>query len=149
MKTKTRNSLLAVCLSAVLVATATVAAGPALEVGEVSAPHVKLDFARRQFRNTVNESVARLDTARVKGGPYVVSASIVRLSAASGEHGVQSTAVVETVLRHKSSGHLIAMTQGKATAAAPGGSLADAQNSALRAALESALKDVPQVLLGR
>lgn len=146
MKTKIRNSLLAACLSAILVATATVAAGPAIEVGEVRAPRVKLDFVVRQFRKTVHESVARLDTERVKGGPFVVSASLVRLSADSGEYGVQATAVVETVLRYKNSGVMIGTTQGKATAAAPGGSLADAQNSALRAAMESALRDVPGAL---
>lgn len=149
MKVKNRNSLLAVCLSLILVATATVAAGPALEVGEVRTPRAKFDFVARQFRKTVHESVAQLDTAQIKGGPFVVSASLVRLSADSGEYGVQATAVVETVLRHKRSGELIGMSHGKATASASGGSLLDAQNSALRAAMESALKDVPQALLRR
>lgn len=149
MTTKTRNSLLAIGLSLVLVATATVAAGPALEVGEVSAPRVKPDLVVGQFRKTVHESVARLDMARVKGGPYIVSASLVRLSADPVEYGVQATAVVATTLRHKRSGALIGTTQGKATAAAPSGSLADAQNSALRAAMESAVKDIPGALVAR
>lgn len=149
MTTKTRNSLLAIGLSLILVATATVAAGPTLEVGEVSAPRVKPDLVVGQFRKTVHESVARLDMERVKGGPFVVSASLVRLSADSVEYGAQATAVVDTVLRHKRSGALIGTTQGKATAAAPSGSLADAQNSALRAALESALRDVPRTLVAR
>lgn len=148
MKTKTRNSLLAVCLSLILVATVTVAAAPSVEVGEVNAPHVKGELVIRQFQKTVHESVAQLDTKRLKGGPFIVSASLVGLSADAGDYGVQATAIIETVLRHKKSGALLGMTRGRATAAAPGGSLVDARNSALRAAMESALRDVPRALQG-
>ncbi len=146
MKSKTRNSLLAVCLSLILVATVTVAASPSVEVGEVKAPKVKGELVLREFQRSVHESVARLDTKRVKGGPFVVSASLVRLSADTGDHGVEATAVIDTVLRHKTSGALLGTTQGRATAAAPGGSVFDAQNSAVRAAVESALRGVPRAL---
>lgn len=149
MTVKIRNSLLAVCLSAVLVASVTVAAGPTVVVGEVHASRAKPEFVARQFRRAVYESVAELDTTQITGGPFVVSASLVRLSADSGEYGVQVTAVVATALRHKTTGSLIGQAEGRATATAPGGSLVDAQTSALRAATESALKDVPEALRHR
>jgi hypothetical protein len=149
MKVKSRNILLALCLSVVLATSVTVAAGPAVVVGEVYTARAKPDFVARQFRKVVHDSVADLDTAEVTGGPFVVSASLLRLSADSGEYGVQVTAVVATALRHKTSGNLIGTTEGRAIAAASGGSLLDAQTSALRAATESALTDVPRALRRR
>lgn len=149
MKPKTRNSLLAICLSLVLIAGVTVAAGPAIEIGEVRSPPTKGALVAKHFRNTVQEAVAELDTTKVKGGPFLVSASLVKLNGSTTALGVQATAMVQAVLIHKNSGSMIGMTEGQATAAAPGGSLSDAQRSALRAAMQSALKDVPAALSAR
>jgi hypothetical protein len=149
MKPKTRNSLLAICLSLVFIAGVTVAAAPAIEVGEVRSPPTKGALVAKHFRNTVLESIAELDTAQIKGGPFLVSASLVKLNGNTTELGVQATALVRTVLIHKKTGSMIGMTEGQATAHAPGGSLSDAQHSALRAAMQSALKDVSAALSGR
>src|SRR5690606_9030543 len=119
MKPKTRNSLLALCLSLVFIAGVTVAAAPVIEVGEVRSPPTKGALIAKHFKHTVHESVAELDTTRVKGGPFLVSASLVKLSGSTTELGVEATAVVRTLLAHKSTGAMIGLTEGQATAAAP------------------------------
>jgi hypothetical protein len=146
MQLKVTRILLAICLSGLLLAGVTVAAAPTVQVGEVTARHAQTAFFLRQLRETVHHSVAQLDTERVKGGPFVVSARLTELDVKTGELGLQATAVIETTLRDKGRGALLGMTRGRATAIAPGGNAVEAQNSAVRAAVESALKDVPAAL---
>lgn len=149
MKLKTRNSLFAICISLVLVAGVTIAAAPTIQVGAIRSPSTNNALAIEQFKNTVHESVSRLDTTSVRGGPFVFSASLVRMTSESGEFGVQATAVIKTALVERSSGALIGASQGMATAAAPGGNSSEAQRSALRAAMRSAIEGIPSALRAR
>lgn len=146
MKLKLAKVLLAICVSGVLLAGATVAAAPRVEVGEVTARQAQSPFFMRRFKETVHHTVSALDTDKVKGGPFLVSAQLVELDVRTSDLGLQATAIIETVLRDKSRGTLLGMTTGRATAVAPGGNALEAQDSAVRAAVESALKDVPEAL---
>jgi hypothetical protein len=146
MQFEIKKVLLAICLSGLLVAGVTVAASPSVQVGEVTARKAQSAFFMKRLKEAVHQSVAKLDTDRVKGGPWVVSASLVEMDVRPGDQGLQATVVIETVLRNKSEGTLLGMTRGRATAIAPGGNSVEAQNSALRAAVESALEGVPAAL---
>lgn len=146
MKIELKKVLLAICLSCVLVAGVTVAAAPNVQVGEVTAKKAQTPFFMKRFREVVHHSVEQLDTTKVKGGPFLVSASLVDLDVRPGDLGLEATAIIETVLRDKSRGTLLGMTRGRATAVAPGGNSVEAQNTAVRAAVESALVDVPSAL---
>lgn len=146
MKLKLAKVLLAICVSGMLLAGATVAAAPRVEVGEVTAQQTQSPFFMRRFKETVRHTVSALDTEKVKGGPFLVSARLVELDVRTGDSGLQATAVIDAVVRDKSRGMLVGMTTGRATAVAPGGNALHAQDTAVRAAVESALKNVPAAL---
>ncbi len=146
MTPRIQRALWALFLSATLVAGAAVAASPTVQVGEVNAHKAGSRHLEKRFRLSVFDSVEKLDTSRVKGGPFVVSASLVRLDTKARNHGLEATAVIEATLRYKDSGNLIGMTRGRATAAGSANNMRAIQSSAMRAAVESALEGVPRAL---
>jgi len=115
-------------------------------VAEVSVQTRDGAALRKALLASVRKTVSKLDSRNVRGGPFLVSAALVRIQTEQGKHGLQSTAFISTSLRRKSSGALVASTRGRATAIVPGGTTSETESSAVEAAVESALSDVPRAL---
>ena len=117
-----------------------------VEMAEVSARAKDTAHLTSRLKTTVQNQIAGLDTKKVRGGPFLVAATLVRLDRRVGKYGQEVTAVIETSLRHKAQGTLIGTVTGRATAASHAESTSALEQSALDAATESALQGAVKVL---
>lgn len=145
MQKQLRIGLITISLAAALIAGSALAVSPRVQVAEITVGEHERAMLK-SFQRMVRASVQQMYIQKVRGGPFLISASLVDLKTKRGDFGLQATAKVVATLRHKKSGALIGSIQGKATAVASGGSTVEAQDSALKAAVESALSNVPDVL---
>jgi hypothetical protein len=84
--------------------------------------------------------------ARAPRERYVLSATLVRLDAERSERSVRATAAVSLVLRREKGQILHAILSGRATAEESGADLDGARGTALHAAVESALRRLPEAV---
>jgi hypothetical protein len=140
--------VVAVALS--LGATAVIAGGSPgapVSLGEVSAKAPAGEY-RAPLRSAVLEALeqAKLGRSRER---YVLSASLDTLDAKQDGRRVSATAVVSLALRREKEQTLHAVLRGNATAEASDVTLASAREDALRAAVESAMRRLPEAVLPR
>ncbi|HEY3494339.1 MAG TPA: hypothetical protein VGK73_06625 [Polyangiaceae bacterium] len=120
------------------------ASDPAVVVGEVSAAP-KARALLPELRRALVAEVERAPVVRTRER-FVLSASLVQLETEQGAAAVRATAVVSLVLRHAREQRLRAILSGRATAEESGSDLESARESALHAAVESAVRRLPEAL---
>ena len=111
-------------------------------LGEVRADSSSDAFVpelRRVLDQELNRALRRAPRER-----YVLSATLVRLDAEKIERSVRATAAVSLVLRREKGQTLHAILSGRATAEESGSDLDGARGTALHAAVESALRRLPE-----
>jgi len=116
-----------------------------VSLGEVSGTTPAGEFAA-PLRSAVRDA---LDAAKL-GRPrerFVLSASLEKLDAKQDGRRVSATAVVSMVLRREKEQTLHAILRGNATAEASDVTLDSAREDALRAAVESAMRRLPEALM--
>jgi hypothetical protein len=129
---------------AVTAATTGRAGEPPVTVGEVSAGTPSGEFSI-PLRTALNEGVARLSLAAPRDR-FVLSATLLRLDAEQVGRGARASAEVSLVLRRARQQTLYAVIKGNATAEAPDSSVGELRDDALRAAVRSALRRLPEAL---
>jgi hypothetical protein len=115
-----------------------------VSIGEVSGTTPSGEFAA-PLRSAVQEA---LDAAKL-GRPrerFVLSASLETLESKKDGRRVSATAVVSMVLRREKEQTLHAILRGNATAEASDVTLDSAREDALRAAVESAMRRLPEAV---
>ena len=124
---------------------ATSRAGEApVTLGEVRASTEAGDFSR-PLRALLRDGIARAALGRSRE-PFVLSATLVRLDAERIGGGTRATAAVSLVLRRAREQSLYALVSGRATAEAASGSVGETLDDALRGAVESALRRLPEAV---
>jgi len=115
-----------------------------VSIGEVNGTTSSGEFAA-PLRSALREALgqAKLGRARER---FVLSASLVTLDAKKDGRSVSARAVVSVVLRREKEQTLHAMLRGSATAEESDGALDSARETALRAAVESALRRLPEAV---
>jgi hypothetical protein len=100
---------------------------------------------RAPLRNAVREALdaTKLGRARER---FVLSATLVTLDARQTGRSVSATAVVSLVLRHEKEQTLHALLRGSATAEDSDSTLASTRETALRAAVRSAMRRLPEAV---
>ena len=117
---------------------------PPVAVGEVSASTPSGEFSI-PLRSALNEGVAGLTVAAPRDR-FVLSATLLRLDAEQVGRGARASAEVSIVLRRARQQTLYAVIKGHATAEAAESSLGETRDDALRAAVRSALRRLPEAL---
>ena len=137
-----RSALLAVAISSV---TSTGIAGESqVSIGEVSGTTASGEYRTPLFQ-AVRETLGQTKLGRSRER-YVLSASLVTLDAKKDGRNVSATAVVSLVLRREKEQTLHAMLRGSATAQENDSTLDSARETALRAAVESAMRRLPEAV---
>lgn len=133
------------CVALACLPTATSSAGePPVLVGEVSGRTPAGEFSV-PLRSALNQAIARVELGQARER-FVLSASIVRLEAERVGKGARATAAVSLVLRRARQQSLHAVLNGHATAEETDSSLAETREDALRAAVNSALRRLPEAV---
>jgi hypothetical protein len=134
-------SHLVVLLVATLIAVSAHAAELSFALGEVAAPPEASGIDHATLETTARRALETVDTSRVKAKkrrPVVVSVAITSATDAS------KACTVNAMLRDAKSGAMIAILQGRASAQGEGTS--DLRNAVLRAAMRSAVTQIPDAL---
>jgi hypothetical protein len=101
----------------------------------------------RRFREVVASELAVLDLSSVKARDrYVLSAALVQMTSRAKTDSAESVAVVSATLRRERGGTLTAIIAGRAQAVEGPSRLEAAEQSAMRAAVRSALTRLPEAL---
>jgi hypothetical protein len=130
---------------AALAAPATSGAGePPVRVGEVRASVGSTDFSE-PLRAMLRDGIARTAFGRAREA-FVLSATLERLDAERVGHGARATAAVSLVVRRAREQTLCALVNGHATAEETDASVGETRDDALRAAVESALRRLPEAV---
>ncbi|HEX6764075.1 MAG TPA: hypothetical protein VF103_01330 [Polyangiaceae bacterium] len=140
-----RRRSLFVMLAFVLAAGFGSAAGESpVSLGEVSGTTPSGEFAK-PLRSALMDALdsAKLGRARDR---FVLSASLVTLDTKKDGRSVKATAVVSMVLRREKEQTLHAMLRGNATAEAIDTTVDSIREDALRAAVESAMRRLPEAV---
>ena len=148
MRRALRALFVAVTLS--LGATAVIAGGSPrapVSLGEVSGKTPAGEYAS-PLRSAVLEELEQANLGRSRER-YVLSASLETLDAKRDGRHVSATAVVSMALRREKEQTLHAILRGNATAEASDVTLESAREDALRAAVESAMRRLPEAVLPR
>jgi hypothetical protein len=120
------------------------ASEPPVTLGEVRANTESGDFSG-PLRVLLRDALARTAFGPARA-PFVLSATLVRLDAERIGRGARATAAVSLVLRRAREQSLYALVNGHATAEAPDASVGETRTDALRAAVESALRRLPEAV---
>jgi hypothetical protein len=128
---------------ALLAATTTSAGEPPVAVGEVVGSTPAGEFTE-PLRSALTHGLAGAELrARER---FVLSATLVRLDAERVGKGARATAQVSLVLRRAREQSLHAILSGHATAEEADGSVSETREDALRAAVSSALRRLPEAV---
>lgn len=117
---------------------------PPVTLGEVRASTGAGDFSE-PLRALLRDGIAKTAFGRPRE-TFVLSATLVRLDAERIGHGARATAAVSLVLRRAREQSLHALVNGHATAEEPDASVGATRDDALRAAVESALRRLPEAV---
>jgi hypothetical protein len=119
-------------------------AGSGVLLGEVRGSERTSSFVP-ELRRVLGQELGRvaIDDSRER---YVLSANLLDLDANNRDGAVRATATVSLVLRRSKDQVLHAILSGRATAAESGSDLDSARGTALRAAVESALRRLPEAV---
>jgi hypothetical protein len=141
---RVRVSLLSAVIGVTTLVPAAGAGEPAVAVGEVHASLPLGEFAG-PLKNALLDAMTRVElgSAREK---FVLSATLESLAAERVGRGARASAVVSLVLRSARRQTLHAVLTGRATAEAPDSSVSELRDDALRAAVRSALRRLPEAL---
>jgi hypothetical protein len=122
------------------------ASDPPVTLGEVHASTDAGDFSE-PLRALLRDALVRtpLEPAPARA-PFILSATLVRLDAERVGHGARATAAVSLVLRRAREQALYALVNGHATAEEPDATLGETRADALRAAVDSALRRLPEAV---
>jgi hypothetical protein len=115
-----------------------------VSLGEVSGTTPAGEFST-PLRSAVREALDAAELGRPRER-FVLSASLETLSAKRDGRRVSATAVVSIVLRREKAQTLHAILRGNATAEASDVTLDSAREDALRAAVESAMRRLPEAV---
>ena len=139
-----RASLMSALLGATALYAPPASAEPAVAVGEVHAGLPWTEYSA-PLKTALLDGIARaeLGPAREK---FVLSATLESLAAERVGKGTRASAVVSLVLRSARRQTLHAVLTGRATAEANDSNLNELRNDALRAAVRSALRRLPEAL---
>jgi hypothetical protein len=122
------------------------AAEPRVTLGEVSGRTPNGEFTR-SLRAALAEELSAASLPRTKGRErFVLSATLVTLSAERKGGSARATAVVKLTLRRARENTLHAFLSGRATAEEASPDVDSARDSALRAAVRSALRRLPDAV---
>lgn len=101
----------------------------------------------RLFRAAVERELDRIDLRGVKArDAFVLSATLVRIESRERDREAESTAVVSATLRRAKGGELHAIIQGRARVVDDRQARRTAELSAVRGAVHSAVRRVPEAL---
>jgi hypothetical protein len=117
---------------------------PPVAVGEVRGATPAGEFSV-PLRSALTSAIARVELGQPRER-FVLSATIVRLDAERVGKGARATAAVSLVLRRARQQALHAVLTGHATAEETDSSLAETREDALRAAVNSALRRLPEAV---
>lgn len=117
---------------------------PPVAVGEVNAQTPSGEFSI-PLRSALTEGVAGLAVPAPRER-FVLSATLLRLEAEQVGRGARARAEVSLVLRRARQQTLYALIKGNATAEAADSTLGETRDDALRAAVRSALRRLPEAL---
>lgn len=134
-------SQLAVVVVAMAVAVSAHAAELSFALGEVAAPPEVSGIDQATLKTTAQRELETVDTSRVKARkrrPVVVSVAITSATDAS------KACTVNALLRDAKSGAMIAILQGRASSQGEG--TPDLRKAVLRAAMRSAVTQIPDAL---
>jgi hypothetical protein len=137
-----RFCALATVVAATLVTATGDAAEPPVVLGEVSAPEGELTAP---LRRVLAAGIASAAFVRSRER-FVLSARLVRLDAERVGKGARATASVSLALRRAREQSLHAVLNGHATAEELDGTLTETREDALRAAVSSALRRLPEAV---
>jgi|SRR5688572_16913362 hypothetical protein len=131
-----------------LAASADAAPAPPVTLGQIT---TRLELRRsdleRAFRNTVQEELQRSGLSRIPSRErFVLSAALVQLDTRTKSRRAQSTCVVSATLSNARGGALHAIIDGRARAEDAPGATHQAELAAMRSAVESVFRRVPQAL---
>jgi hypothetical protein len=130
------------------------AASPGVSVGEVT---VALDGVgseatpelRRSLRAALMEELSELQRRGVvPSRALVISATLTKLSSQRRERRASATAAISLALRRADDQVLFAVLRGRASAEESAGTLASVRSAALRAAVEGAVRHLPEAVQG-
>ena len=137
-----RSALLAVAIS--FFANAGMAGESKVVIGEVSGTTPSGEYGT-PLLSAVRETLGQTKLGRPRER-FVLSASLVALDAKKDGRSVSATAVVSLVLRREKEQTLHAVLRGSATAQESDSTLDSARETALRAAVESAMRRLPEAV---
>ena len=121
-----------------------VAGEPPVAVGEVQGSTPSGEFSG-PLRSALRAAIASAELGRPREH-FVLSATLVRLDAEQVGQGARATAAVSLVLRRAREQSLHAILNGHATAEETNGSVSETRVDALRAAVASALRRLPEAV---
>lgn len=127
-----------------LVAAKSSAAEPSVALGEVRASTPAGEFSA-PMRSALAAGIANAGLLRPRER-FILSATLTRLDAERVGKGARATATVSLVLRRAREQSLHAILNGHATAEETDGSVSETREDALRAAVSSALRRLPDAL---
>lgn len=100
-----------------------------------------------ELESAVKSELGRVDLSSVRASDrYVLSAALVKLKTVTGSDQVETSCVVSATLTREKSGALHAVLEGRARATDGKQAQKDAELAALRAAVRSAIKRVPEAI---
>jgi hypothetical protein len=113
-------------------------------LGSVSASATKLgpDLVRA-FKDAARREVNQLDLAATRER-YVVSLTLTKLDTDASPRRARASCQVSALLTHESQGNVVAILSGRATVEDTPSNVRGMQLDAMRAALKSALRRVPE-----
>jgi hypothetical protein len=117
---------------------------PSVAVGEVRDESTSGAFSEA-LRSVLTDAIATAELGRPRER-FVLSATLLRLDAERVGHGARATAHVSLVLRRAREQSLHAVINGRATAEEESGSVSETRADALRAAVTSALRRLPEAV---
>ncbi len=117
---------------------------PPVAVGEVRDESASGAFSDA-LRSVLTDAMATTELGRPRER-FVLSATLLRLDAERVGRGARATALVSLVLRRAREQSLHAVLNGRATAEEESGSLSETRADALRAAVTSALRRLPEAV---
>jgi hypothetical protein len=134
-----------VSLALVLLSSSAPAEAPGVSIGAVSARAPGGDYART-LKQALNDELSQAALpAKGRRQSFVLDATLLKLTAEKNRDTARATAVVSVVLRRARDSTLHAMLSGRATAE-DAASIEATRETALRAAVRSALRGLPQAV---
>lgn len=142
-----RAIVIAVALCAALVAVTAVsdARVPAVTIGRITSEKPTTPDVQRELKSAVVSELGRMDLSSAKER-FVLSASLVTLETVTTSDQVQSKCVVTAELARKKGGTLRAVFRGSARAIDAKDAKKTAELAALRAAVRTAIKRLPEAV---